>query len=597
MGDHERSTKRRRSVGAGAAILALGAVGLIGCKPVVSTIPGATVTTTTFDPGEGFGRVRIEVDLTTGHTLSVGCSSPTGTVTVNATVLPTNCADLSAGLIVRGTSGADSVSVDGRYLGTSEVGGTSLYLGAGDDIATVRHANGSAYIDGEAGNDRLSAGLWDDRPHLPEWSKDVLDGGAGNDTLTNLGYLTDPKHGATESALDQRNEGSTLIGGPGADHLQGDNFRFDNVVADDLDTIRLGTGSEHVERDHAPGTPVPFAVDLTRGDGDYKSVTVNLGATRRLDGGCAPGPDGTLDLVANDLRIFRGCVGDTDLAIVGTSGNDTVNFDVGQGRVNSVNNHSVDSGAGLPTSVSLGAGNDTATLLAACGSSLLDGGPGNDRLTYGLHVELATGYDAGGCYGGSVTGGAGSDTITHLGYLDGGTLGFNPDDPLQAFAPTRLDGGLGVDNVWGSNTTPEIVTAETVDTIDLGSGPTALDLTATPGSDTVRVRGNGYYGPLVDVSTAGVTKSYALTSQMYDLTVHVGAGDDAVTFEHKSAHTAIHIDTGAGTDSLLLRPRNPYQLSYAQSDLGRVGTITQPDWAPVTFAADAVEHLTVSPLP
>ncbi|MCB0971819.1 MAG: hypothetical protein KDA97_09955, partial [Acidimicrobiales bacterium] len=227
----------------GVAVVALAPTGADAATTTTRTIGGVRVDTTTYETGEGGPGVHLDLTLTTGRSLSVSCSR-TGKVSVNGVWLSTACSEVRFGVAVVGSAGNDTVHIEGKDLGTSEDGGIRLNLGYGHDTAKVSHANGSAYLYGEGGNDRLYAGLRADRHHLPEWSKTVIDGGPGNDTLSNLGYLGDPEH--THDGQEAE-EGATLIGGPGADRIWGSTTRWDHIQMDTSDSVSFSGGPGTVE--------------------------------------------------------------------------------------------------------------------------------------------------------------------------------------------------------------------------------------------------------------------------------------------------------------------------------------------------------------
>ena len=137
------------------------------------TAPGVVTTVI-----KGAGNLDIATGLMTGiETLSA--SDYTGNLTTGTANATTGFASgtitgSSAGTVITLGSGTDNIGVVDASAATKS---TTVKLGAGDDKILINAAGNAMYVFGEAGNDSISAAT------TALDSADVIDGGAGTDTL------------------------------------------------------------------------------------------------------------------------------------------------------------------------------------------------------------------------------------------------------------------------------------------------------------------------------------------------------------------------------------------------------------------------------
>ena len=143
------------------------------------TAPGVVTATL-----KGSGNLDIATGLMTGiETLSA--ADYTGNLTTGSANATTGFATgtitgSSAGTVMTLGSGTDNIGVVDASAATKS---TTVKLGAGDDKLVMNAAGTAMYVFGEAGNDSISAAT------TGLDSADVVDGGAGTDTLTLDGSL------------------------------------------------------------------------------------------------------------------------------------------------------------------------------------------------------------------------------------------------------------------------------------------------------------------------------------------------------------------------------------------------------------------------
>lgn len=266
MADHTRSSRPKRlSVG---LAFGLAILGIAACQP---TVPGLSIET---GPAETF-QPSIRITMQTARQLTVRCSSA-GKVQVNGTDLTIACAEADQ-VLVYGSAGDDTVDLDLREFPN----GGCAYLGDGDDTATLRHRGSSATnairvgcLWGGAGDDVLDIGFDGSRPYrtFPNDAVSTLQGGPGDDRLTDLGYTRggQPATGATPA--DTR-----LMGGDGTDLLVGAKDRPTSYLTDLDDTVVYGDQPRAVRLDVADNPTV-----LVHNNGNYGTrVTVDRGTLHR----------------------------------------------------------------------------------------------------------------------------------------------------------------------------------------------------------------------------------------------------------------------------------------------------------------------------
>ena len=443
-----------------------------------------------------------------------------------------------------------------------------LYGGAGEDILDGG-VDGNDTLYGEDGNDSLYGG----DPVIRDFttwrvsSDDLLDGGAGNDTLdggtghdTLMGGAGNDSMmgGDGNDSMDGGDGHDSMMGGDDEDSLKGDGGN-DTLIGeaghdilyggDGHDSLDGGDGDDTLYGGSVSGTPY-FAKDnntLNGGIGnDFLSVKFAHWETwNSLDGGAG---DDTLlgglgfdtldggvghDVLMGDNDDIAGIYYGRDDVLNGGDGNDTL-FGLGglDSLVGGVGNDSMDGGLYDDTLIG-GDGDDT--LLGGIGiranssgqrvvdCDLLEGGAGNDILDGGASRDTLYGGDGNdSLYGGTFTqyqqypawdgadddllyGGAGDDT------LDGGVDG---NDSLY--------GEDGNDSLYGGDSVIRDFTTWRVsndDLLDGGAGNDTLD--GGDGNDTL-------YGGDGNDSMMGGDGNDSLMGGTGDDTLRGGAGADTL---------------------------------------------------------------------
>ncbi|MBW8725880.1 MAG: M10 family metallopeptidase C-terminal domain-containing protein [Inquilinus limosus] len=354
-----------------------------------------------------------------------------------------------------------------------------ITLDYGGEASSIRLKNTS--IDTLSAADFIFNTSTADRTYSGTYSRDILFGGMGNDTIN--GQLGDDTlvGGSGADRLNGSNDNDVLIGGAGADQLTGglgtDTASYQGSAIGVTVNLATGAGSGG----DAQGDVLVTIENLSGSQGN-DDLTGNAGANSlagnggddvlrggagadRLDGGA-----GT-DLAS----YFTSTLGVTvDLGAGTTSGGDAQG-DVLIGIENLSGSQGDDALTGNAGANSLAGNGGNDVLRGGAGADRLDGGAGVDTASYftgsaGVTVDLAAGTGSGGDAQGdtligieNVSGSQGSDTL--IGNAGANTLqGWNGDDVLRGGAGAdRLDGGNGTD-------TASWFTSSTGITVNLGAG-------------------------------------------------------------------------------------------------------------------------------
>ncbi|MEQ6247885.1 cadherin-like domain-containing protein [Sulfitobacter sp. HNIBRBA3233] len=371
---------------------------------------------------------------------------------------------------IDGGVGDDSIAGDegndvldgGMADGTVPGGDDTLLGGVGDD--TIIGRDGSDVVEGGDGADSIDTGNGDVLPDLgypglfpgdpdPENDRDLVDGGAGNDTIRTGDDRDTITGGDGDDVINAGIDDDIVEGNDGDDRIVGGEGNDDILGGAGNDTIYAGNDPDEIP----DGTDIeddgsnPFGPDL-RPDNGRDTV----------DGG-----DG-------DDVIFGA---DDDDVLLGGSGNDYIDgeidddiIDGGTGNdtlIGGQGNDSIDGGRGTDT-IEGGTGNDT--LRGNREDDTIHGGDGDDVIDGGADDDILSG-DAGND---SLQGGTGNDL------LDGGT----GDDSLDAGqGDDTVEGGAGNDTISGNVGDDSLSGGDGDDVITGGQGDDLFDGGA--GSDTM----------------------------------------------------------------------------------------------------------------
>ncbi len=561
--------------------MAIAVAGLALALPV-SRADAATTTTTVNVTGAVITRTDVDASTSllvkaTVPRLDLWCSSNKLVANRITTAIP---CDRLVAVTTNALAGDDTVVINATGFGTSFFRTMlTVKTGAGNDVVSIRH-RGDLVVWAGAGNDRIEAGLASGVHPVTE----LLQGEGGDDTLANLGFITaprveyDPEHPEVARAL-----ASTLRGGPGADRLATDRYRWSDLALDARDLITAWNGGPAtLSPERAVTTPPPWSLDVAASWPRYGN-TLTIGTATALDVGCVPSADGQGRYRVNGLVLPEPCAV-RPLDIVGTDRPDAVAYDqkLGVGY----------DATGLALELWLGGGDDTAAVRHPYGHVGVRGGEGNDRITAGIYNSRPNGEDANIDL---LLGDAGDDVLTNLGFLDPNPPRYeestDPHVPTLPYAfSTYLDGGPGADRLVGAATTREELILDGTDTVVDTEGPTAYSIFTGAGNDSARVRLDTAT-PTITWTTGATTRTIVGARLTTSITVSTEAGRDVVKVDGASPRTYVNIDGGDGTDRVVIRPDRPAVVE----EIG-LWTVVHPDgWFPISWLTESIESSTIQP--
>jgi len=460
---------------------------------------------------------------------------------------------VSPGVAVIGAPKQPSAAVDVIFAGggndtVAGGGGNDLaFLGAGNDTFIWRPGDGSDFVDGGAGTDRLA-----------------FDGSAAAENITVSG------NGLAQVARDMGNVTMNL------NRIE----RIEIAALDGQDRITVNDLAHTDVRNVA--VDLAGAVNPNAGDGEADTVIVNGGRageqiTVALQGGT---------VVVNGLfattTIEHADAGVDQLEINAGGGNDRIDASA------------FPAGSMLLT-LDGGAGNDT--LIGGAGVDVLRGGDGNDTVTGGRGNDMAflgAGNDTFTWVPGEgsdvVEGQAGFDTLKFAGAnvnenvdisANGGRVLFHRDPvniSMDLNGVERIDFAAlgGADNVVVhdlSGTDARQVDIDLAGSVGSNAGDGAQDqvtVMGTAGNDAITVAQHGD-AVIVHGLTAEVTIEHA-EAQNDTLVVDGGAGDDVIDASGLGAgHIGLQLQGGDGADELIGSAGNDLVIGGRGNDVAFLG--------------------------
>ncbi|WP_168220424.1 Ig-like domain-containing protein [Azospirillum thermophilum] len=488
----------------------------------------------------GSGNDRIEF---TSAGAAVAGSGAAGTVRVasgagNDAILLTALAGVSVAGVIDAGAGDDLVTIDNRSADT-------VHGGLGND--TIAGGGGDDDLDGGDGDDSLSGG---------SGGGDTLTGGAGNDVLRDGDgtALADGGSGDDTMVIDYKvpvgdsTVQRILTGGAGADTL---------TLTGTLSDLRLSIYGDGVAEAATDGA------DSITVSGTYASVDVWLGGGNDVYQGDNTGGSANTTLLVDRVHGGSGddriSTGGGDDILWGDDGNDKLYGGFG--------NDTLYGGTGLDDLYGNGGddvlygdeGNDT--LRGFDGNDTLYGGSGDDVLYGENNNDLLVGGEGND----TITGDAGADTIDGgLGLFDKLDGGAANDEITDADGAAEVYGGTGTDKLTltyaDDGGRPDLVRiisgGDGIDTITVTSADADLqfaidgdDMTDETGDNIDTVTLTGVYAS-AKVRLGGGNDSYI--ADMTDATtgrvdeVHAGSGNDLV----KTGGGNDIVDGGTGDDTV-----------------------------------------------
>lgn len=409
----------------------------------------------------------------------------------------------------------------GNDLVTGGAGVESVDGGAGND--TMDGGAGNDVLRGGAGADSLVGGIGDDFLQGDAagdlvGGNDVLSGGDGNDTLAGNAGADSLYGGVGDDYLyagsGNQMAGDLLDGGAGNDTLD-----YSDAGAGVF--LNLGTGSGNSGSHTVTGIEAIIGSqfqDVVVGSATADSLSGNAGDDALFGGG---GADTILGGIGNDFLS-----GDADTDTVGSA--DSVSGEAGNDTL--IGNAGADS---------LYGGADDDTLYGGAGADLLDGGTGNDIADYtfsdaAVQVDLSTGQGLGGHAQGDTL--VSIEAVAGSGFDDSLTGGTAADSLLGGLGNDTLAGGAGSDRLEGGDGDDRLIGGMGSDTLAGGGGADRFVLMDGGGADRVTdlniTRVGRFAIDRLDVSgmtDAGGNPIYWSDVVVTD-TVGNGTGDAVLTF-------------------------------------------------------------------
>ncbi|MES3025321.1 MAG: calcium-binding protein, partial [Pseudomonadota bacterium] len=495
-----------------------------------------------------------------------------------------------------GGEGADRMHADGAddVIGASGAGAAGsvevLNGGAGNDLLVA--GAGDAALNGQADNDTLIGGAGDDTLDGGEGADllggqggdDVLDGGAGADGMSGgdgadtyfvdeAGDFVVEGDGAGSGQADHVNSylaeytlGANVENGrilsAAAANLAGN--ELDNILyAGSGDNVLAGAGGTDTVSYAHGGAGVVVDLNITGGQGTWGSGVDALSGIENLVGTAFAdtlGGDSGANVLAGGAGddVLDGGAGDD--AMLGGDGADTYHVRQAGDTVvetNTANSaaetdlvfshlgfyalaENVENGRIVSASGASITGNALDnTLYAGIGNNQLDGGAGNDTVSY-LHATSSAGVAVSlALAGAQATGSSGSDTLSNVENLVGTDYADTLTGNAGANALTGglgndvLDGGSGADTMSGGDGADSYHVSETADVVietDAAVGAAQADMVYSAASD---------YTLGANVEDARITSGGAanLSGNALDNIVHAGTGNNV-------------LDGGTGADTL-----------------------------------------------
>ena len=382
--------------------------------------------------------------------------------------------------------------------------GATLEGRGGNDTLLGASANGGSQLFGGDGDDSL----------VGSSRRDVLDGGAGNDTLAGHGDFFDegdvfvfsaPPGAANADVV------STFLSSRDTIQLDGSVMGALGASGDfTAGDARFAANSSGVAQDSSDRVVYNTTSGELWYDADGNGATAAL-LIATLNG--APG------LVATDIAVVNGSEGSV---ITGTPGDDTLDGTPGDDTIDGLAGNDLIRGDEGNDHLIGGDGNDV--IHGGSGNDIFDGGPGDDLLTSGGGLGSSDRGEAE-----HFIGGEGNDTII------GSTLGTMDGGPGHDFYEIYGDAGSGPFTLIDSGG---------IDTIyidaDWTLGPDFENLIGRP-----RDGGNGWAETYLNLS--GNDLDNTIDGRLVGGILRGGAGDDTVL---GSSWAGSEIDGGTGNDTL-----------------------------------------------
>lgn len=469
-----------------------------------------------------------------------------------------------AGDTIDGGEGADVIYANGgNDTVTGSSGMDTVYGGAGNDSISYTSSSDDVLLYGNAGSDTLNGSGGDDTIYGGNASSDTadssdsIDGGAGTDII----YANTGNDTVTGSA-----GADTVYGGGGNDNISYSSATASILIYGntDDDTLIGGTSNDTIYGGSS-ASDTTDGKDNIQGNGGADLIYANSG-NDTVTGTAAGGNDTVYGGNGDDVVSYVADTTNSDRVLIygngggdtlrGSSGNDTI---YGGSAANDTadGNDSIAAGAGADL-VYANTGNDTITGSGAgTGISTLYGGNGHDTIDW----SVVTGGNGAHIYGNE-----GNDTITaSTGAVGDLIQGGSGNDIITFTATTDLSSS---DSIWGGDAASD--SSSDTDTITFTVN--AVTLTATNLTNVTGIEALAFAS---DAGNNSITLSDAFiaSSSAHTLTISqastTGGNTGALTVNASavaSTSNNVSVTGGNGSDTLTGGAGNDTLLGGAGDD-------------------------------
>jgi Ca2+-binding RTX toxin-like protein len=518
----------------------------------VGDLTGTGVTQVSLDlsgvPGSGTGDGSVDHVTVTGtggndtiQLIAVGSSVTVLGLAAQISITGAEGAAVTDVLTINAGNGNDTINA-----GTVPAGSIGLVIDGGAGNDTITGSQGADRLIGGTGNDTVIGGAGNDSADLGDgndtfvWNpgdgSDVVEGGSGTDTLlfngSNGNERFDISANGTRTRL-SRDVGGVVMDINSVEHIQLNTLGgADTVTVNDL----TGTGV----------TQLAINLGVVGGGGDGAADTVVVNGTAGNDAISVVNSGGALAVtgLAEQLTITNAESAD-QLVINGGAGNDTIDasaitagvakFTLNGGDGDDIIKGSqgddlVNGGRGNDTAL-LGAGNDTFVWNPGDGSDTVEGQAGNDTLLFnGANINEKIDISANG------------SRVRFTRDVAAITMDLNSVENIQFNAFGGAD-TITVNDLTGTNVSQV--------NLDLGGNDNAADtvtINATAGNDVIMVSSNNGVVTVTGLSETVTISNFDSTDR---IVINGLGGDDVIVASGLGAGILLTADGGDGNDILI----------------------------------------------
>ena len=485
---------------------------------------------------------------------------------------------------INGTSG-DDLMVNGKWYG--EKGNINVIINGGNGNDTITNSGYHSVLNGGSGNDLIYNGYYYydngwigflDDSYNSDYNDEygsantTIEGGVGNDTIKNKGDKTLINGGSGDDDIEIKSSDVTINGGNGNDIIN----IADSNSKNNLIQYYSGDGSDTIY-----GYDSNDTIQILTGN--YTTTTSGQDIIINVDNGSIilkNSSDKELNIVGNTIPISNDTISNStsNTVINGTSDDDKI-LNTASGSYVTVNassgNDTIDN-RGTCSSISGGAGDDS--IISSSGSyATINGGSGNDTITGSSYTDVFQYADGDG--NDVITGYSSADTIK----ITNGTYStqISGDDVIVKVG----SGSITLKNANGTtlNIEPKLtpspiksVTLTNSDKTPYTAGSNIETVDASKRNRAIKIKGNS-----LDNSITGGSGADSLSGLNGDDTLNGGKGNDTLiggngndVFIYASGQgNDVITDYKAGEDTIKITGKKITNASVSGSDvILKVGT-------------------------